>query len=230
MNISCKIIRDLLPLYHDEVCSDESKSLVEEHLKTCEGCAEELWRIDQEMNAPHIIPENENARKAISSAWKKAKKKSFVKGIIIAAFICALLISGFIGLTQWKVIPVSSDVLEVTELSQLSDGSIVFHLFVNDNKNLYFTKFTVTDDGCFYLTPMHSVIETTRKYDIGGFSSYHVFYPPGYDAERIYPGITLPQDVKKIYVGPVGEGTLIWEEGMVLPEATDALEKTMSGQ
>jgi predicted anti-sigma-YlaC factor YlaD len=91
MNISCKIIRDLLPLYHDDVCSGESRSLVEEHLKTCEGCAEELRRIGEEMNAAHITPENEIARKAISSAWKKAKKKSFAKGIILAALLCAFL-------------------------------------------------------------------------------------------------------------------------------------------
>ena len=32
------IVQDLLPLYHDGVCSDESRAAVEEHLKTCEDC------------------------------------------------------------------------------------------------------------------------------------------------------------------------------------------------
>ena len=31
MKISCDIIRDLLPLYKDNVCSDASKDMVEEH-------------------------------------------------------------------------------------------------------------------------------------------------------------------------------------------------------
>lgn len=230
MNISCDIIRDLLPLYYDDICSDDSKAMVVEHLDGCEKCREELQSIDANINVPHINPQSENSMKAVSSAWKKSKKKSFFKGTLIAVIICAILIGGFAGLTQWKGIPVSADVLEVTELSQLSDGSIVFHLFVNDNKNLYLTKFTTTADGCFYLTPMHSVIETTRVYDVGGFSVYHVFYPPGYDAEQISSGIILPQNVKQIYVGPIGEGELVWEEGLELLPACAEVEKIITGK
>lgn len=225
MNIMCEVIRDLLPLYHDGVCSDGSKSLVEEHLKECEACRKELDMMDAELTTPHIKPESENSFKAVSVAWIKGKKKSFIKGIVITALICALLVGGFVGLMQWKIIPVSNDVLEVTGLSQLSDGSIVFHLFVNDNKNLYLIESTTTDDGCFYLTPMHSVIETTRKYDTGIFSRYCVFYPPGFHtSEPTYPGIFLNENVTKIYVGPVGEGTLVWEYGMELPAASEDIE------
>lgn len=36
---NCHIIRDLLPLYIDGVCSRESAELVEEHLASCEACA-----------------------------------------------------------------------------------------------------------------------------------------------------------------------------------------------
>ena len=91
MNISCDIVRDLLPLYHDNVCSDDSKALVSEHLKGCDGCTEELRLIDEELNAPHITPENKNSITAISGAWKKAKKKSFVKGIAIAASVLVVI-------------------------------------------------------------------------------------------------------------------------------------------
>ena len=38
MEKRCSIIEDLLPLYIDGVCSDESKSLIEEHIKTCRTC------------------------------------------------------------------------------------------------------------------------------------------------------------------------------------------------
>jgi predicted anti-sigma-YlaC factor YlaD len=38
MNISCEIVKDLLPLYIDGVCSNESKALVEEHLAQCPNC------------------------------------------------------------------------------------------------------------------------------------------------------------------------------------------------
>ena len=36
--ISCNIIRDILPLYLDDVVSDDTKELVEEHLETCDAC------------------------------------------------------------------------------------------------------------------------------------------------------------------------------------------------
>ncbi|HEY2493544.1 MAG TPA: zf-HC2 domain-containing protein [Paenibacillus sp.] len=36
--ISCEIIKDLLPLYYDEVCSKESVAIVEEHLAACQSC------------------------------------------------------------------------------------------------------------------------------------------------------------------------------------------------
>ena len=36
--ISCEVARDLLPLYCDDVCSQESRILIEEHLKNCSDC------------------------------------------------------------------------------------------------------------------------------------------------------------------------------------------------
>ena len=38
MKYSCKIIEDLLPIYIDNVCSEESRQLVEEHLSQCSKC------------------------------------------------------------------------------------------------------------------------------------------------------------------------------------------------
>ena len=37
-NIPCGVIRDLLPLYTEELCSVESRRLVESHLKKCPDC------------------------------------------------------------------------------------------------------------------------------------------------------------------------------------------------
>ena len=38
MKLSCNVIRDLLPLYRDGVCADETRTLVEEHLAGCASC------------------------------------------------------------------------------------------------------------------------------------------------------------------------------------------------
>ncbi len=36
--MKCEVIRDLIPLYDEKLCSPESAALVEEHIKTCTAC------------------------------------------------------------------------------------------------------------------------------------------------------------------------------------------------
>ena len=43
----CNIIKDLLPLYIDDVLSDDSRELVEKHLKECTKCADELKKMKE---------------------------------------------------------------------------------------------------------------------------------------------------------------------------------------
>jgi len=42
MKISCNIIRDLLPLYAEDLASEDTRALVEEHLRDCEDCTNVL--------------------------------------------------------------------------------------------------------------------------------------------------------------------------------------------
>ena len=48
--MNCKIIQDLLPLYRDEVCSQESRQAVDEHIQSCPHCAEVLREMGREEN------------------------------------------------------------------------------------------------------------------------------------------------------------------------------------
>ncbi|MBQ8518959.1 MAG: zf-HC2 domain-containing protein [Agathobacter sp.] len=47
--INCNIIKDLLPSYIDELCSTESKQLVEEHFEECVSCKKLYERTSLEM-------------------------------------------------------------------------------------------------------------------------------------------------------------------------------------
>lgn len=42
MKLSCNVIKDLLPSYIDTICSDDTKVLVEQHLKGCKECKKTL--------------------------------------------------------------------------------------------------------------------------------------------------------------------------------------------
>ena len=49
MKHNCEVVRDLLPLYHDGVCSKKSREMVEEHITECEACKKELEEIKKEL-------------------------------------------------------------------------------------------------------------------------------------------------------------------------------------
>lgn len=93
MKTHCNVIQDLLPLYSDGVCSKESRELVEEHLRTCAACRNELQTTADTYELPH--PNEQKMAAAASAGWKKAKKRYFLTvttAVIIAiAFICAVI-------------------------------------------------------------------------------------------------------------------------------------------
>ncbi|MDD2965516.1 MAG: zf-HC2 domain-containing protein [Bacteroidales bacterium] len=103
MNISCDIINDLLPLYHDGVCSEDSKNAVEEHLKHCESCRNELKAMDSELpitNRTENLAEAEAVKK-LSKRWKKGMIKSVLKGAfftLLTVVIFLLVLYLFVGI------------------------------------------------------------------------------------------------------------------------------------
>ena len=86
MKTNCKVIEDLLPLYIDEVCSDESKRLVEEHLKECDACIAKLNAQEAEVIVGK--EEIEQNLKAKDPFKKIRRKQSYAKvGAVLGALI-----------------------------------------------------------------------------------------------------------------------------------------------
>ena len=94
MKVPCSVIRDLLPLYHDSVCSPESCTLVEEHLKDCEACQEEFHKLE-ESPLPQAVKEEEEHKSQGLKKVKRALRRRWVK-IGIAALVVVILL-GFVG-------------------------------------------------------------------------------------------------------------------------------------
>ncbi len=89
MKIPCEIIRDLLPLYHDNVCSKKSYDLVEEHLKTCEDCKLELEKIDTDIKGVYNMNDIKPIRK-IAEKWNRDKKSAFFKGTLLISLMACI--------------------------------------------------------------------------------------------------------------------------------------------
>ena len=82
------IVQDLLPLYHDNVCSEKSRAAVEAHLQTCETCRAALAAMDAPLpEAEKAAADDAAAVKKISGAWKKGKRRAWWKGVLAAALV-----------------------------------------------------------------------------------------------------------------------------------------------
>lgn len=95
MKISCKIIEDLLPLYIDDVCSEESRRIVDEHLSECSKCSEILNQMKKENlpmeNIELNLIETEPIRN-LSKEWHKKLKKYVFRGVISTLLIVATVL------------------------------------------------------------------------------------------------------------------------------------------
>lgn len=91
MKYSCGIIDDLLPLYLDGACSDESKGIIEAHLKTCEACSKKLER----MKTESAIPVSRSPEREIAGYARKVRRQRIRKivGTIGLCIFAACLLS-----------------------------------------------------------------------------------------------------------------------------------------
>ena len=98
MNVGCEIVKDVLPLYHDGVCSEETKKAVEEHLDSCEECRAEYKLIcgTEYMEKALYDPARS---KELAESYKRVKRRSDRRTILtiaLAVIGAALIVIGFI--------------------------------------------------------------------------------------------------------------------------------------
>ena len=90
MKTDCEIIRDLLPLYVDDICSEKSRELVDEHLRECAECGSLLDRLKRTEIENGLKAEKEDA---ISYGVRKFKQLSARTGITASGlFMIPLLV------------------------------------------------------------------------------------------------------------------------------------------
>lgn len=92
MTYPCPVIRDLLPLYLDEVLSAESMTAVEQHLTECEGCRAYCEQMRSGEIKTKASPDER--RMAESLRRVKAKLSRRTRRIIAASLAAALLLIG----------------------------------------------------------------------------------------------------------------------------------------
>lgn len=155
MKVTCKVIQDLLPLYHDSVCSPETAALVEEHLKDCETCQEVYHKL-QEAPAPSLtldtIPKKRETKflEGLNQV-KRVLRKKWVK---IAALAVAATLVVTIGLAFFaNTYRIVSPAEEILQGVSVEDGLL-----------------TVNLETPFFLSPMTLLTPSTTRAPGGGES------------------------------------------------------------
>lgn len=120
--IKCTIIQDILPLYIDGVVSEDTKKMVDEHLKDCEKCQKEYEAMKHKL----YIPAEDGASfiKNINRKWRKKK----VVISIMSVFATAMILFGLFAYVFYyeKTIPYSRDLIKV---EMQNDDQLVSHYY-----------------------------------------------------------------------------------------------------
>ncbi|MFJ7737874.1 zf-HC2 domain-containing protein [Lysinibacillus sp. NPDC097287] len=219
--ITCNIIKDILPLYYDDVCSEDSKKMIEEHLVGCDGCKSELASIQKDFEMPQVEQTKNradgNVIKNIATFWNRSKVKAFLKGTILTAIACSLIFGSYYGLFEWNITSIPSSKVEITNVSQLANGDIAYHVDIKDDYYLRHLKYDMDEDGNFYLIPLRPIIKEKSQvpHPLRGYDYFN------FEMNEINHG----KDIKALYYGTPKDSILIWKEGMDLPKASKEIEK-----
>lgn len=91
----CEVIRDLLPLYLDGVCSEETKKIVEEHLAECGECQEYMQQLQTDLNMGKESVKDLDEKKLLQEGVEHMKaigKRNIVDKLIIVDTLLNLLL------------------------------------------------------------------------------------------------------------------------------------------
>lgn len=145
MKIQCEIIRDILPLYAEDMVSQPTRAMVEEHLGECDSCEKELERLQADKLLEE--PTQTSGLKLVKKAIRKAR-------ILTAATAVLLLFSFALWLYGFMNVPV-----------YLSQEEAVKEVYLADNGVLVVDYFDYVRGSCGRAQPgytMAQICYTTR--------------------------------------------------------------------
>ncbi|NLY21569.1 MAG: zf-HC2 domain-containing protein [Tissierellia bacterium] len=122
MKENCNIVKDLLPLYAENLLSDDSKKYVRDHLEDCDDCKEEL----EKMECIYAI-ENDTDILPLKSIVKKLnnKKKEVTATVLITVMMFFVIFNSY---------------YYTEEYVKYSDGLIKFFVSPNGQVELAFNE------------------------------------------------------------------------------------------
>jgi hypothetical protein len=153
MKNECNIIRDILPLYVEDMVSADTSAFVEEHLEKCAECRadwENLKKTSQIEEVPLAKQDNDILPlRAIKKKWKRKK------AVLICTTVLITILISVIGLYFCE--PVQEFVLTKRPNEINADTVVILH---SSNGDISSQEVTITDkDTVSELLSMHNSLK-----------------------------------------------------------------------
>ena len=198
--LTCGVVRDLLPSYVENLLGEESKEAVDRHLETCPECRERK----EDMAAPTGAEETAEAAKEVD--FLRRVKKGTVKKIALAVVCTVLLVWGGYWLKEFVIgrTPDPEDIsIEIAEVNWKNE----LELLVDTRNGAYMLKGLKSDtvDGVLTYTAKE-VRANELPYRLGWMSSL---------LKQTYLNIPL-EGLTEVWIC----GRLVWQEGSIINRDT----------
>ena len=139
--LDCNIVKDLLPSYIEKLTSNESNIAIEEHIKECTSCSEEIKAMESSMAATPA-PTDE------IDYLKKIKRKITVSKMVGFGTLSLVLIVGLVFFVRFCIVGSPVDLRELTT----SYDSITDTVTISGSVNGYVSRVSVEESKKFVNT------------------------------------------------------------------------------
>lgn len=129
MKNECNIIRDILPLYIENMVSNDTVLFVEEHLQSCSECRDELENMKKSNNIESAFEINSSAVDSLKALKRKMRKRKMVT-IAISFVTAATLVFAVLYFTIIYGFSASSENIQLESEFQYSGSAYLNQSFV----------------------------------------------------------------------------------------------------
>lgn len=140
MNKHCEVIRDLLPLYADDVCSETSRELIEKHIQECPECSAMLEKLRSHEIETDLREEREQVMEYQAKRFRR--RSATVGSVVSGLFMIPVLVCLIVNLTSGS--PLGWFFIVLAGLA-VAASLVIVPLMMPENKLFWtFCAFTVS--------------------------------------------------------------------------------------
>ncbi|RSD27792.1 zf-HC2 domain-containing protein [Mesobacillus subterraneus] len=206
MKISCNMIRDILPLYVEDMASQDTRDLVEEHIASCENCKKQLEEI-RTFEEPPVDTDIAPLRN-IQNTLRKKKLQTIILSVMVTLVFAVVTIA---YLTTPAYISYNENAVSIIEKD---DGTVLLN-FSEEVSGYNVNQYPAADNsGYVYdITTWETIWH--RKISKNNLENT-VLNPNGETVASIYYYNTDGSENILIYGDPITDGSVITLPRLVL--------------